>query len=34
MFASFGFESEVDHHDGVLLYDTDQKNDSDQRDYT
>ena len=25
------FEREVDHHDGVLLHDADQKNDADQR---
>src|SRR2546427_3104616 len=33
MFASFGFQSEIYHHNSVLLHDTDQQNDSDQRDY-
>ena len=28
----FGFESEVDHHDGILLDDTDEQNDADERD--
>src|SRR5260370_322430 len=28
---SFGLEREVDHHDGVFLYDADEQNNSDQR---
>ena len=31
-FLAFGLESEVDHHDGVFLDDTDQQNDADKRD--
>ena len=30
VFFALGFESEVDHHDGVLFHDADQQNDSDQ----
>ena len=29
---AFGLQREVDHHDRVLLYDTDQKDDADDRD--
>ncbi len=29
---ALGFEREIDHHDGVLLHDADQQNDSDKRD--
>ena len=29
---SLGFEREVDHHDGVLLYDPDQEDDADESD--
>ncbi len=29
---AFGFQREVDHHDGVLLHDADQQHDADQRD--
>src|SRR5713226_3447736 len=31
-FLAFGFEREVDHHNGVFLDDADQQNDADQRD--
>ena len=31
-FLAFGFEREVDHHDGVLLHDADQQDDADERD--
>ena len=31
-FLALRFQRKVDHHDGVLLHDTDQQNDSDQRD--
>ncbi len=31
-FNAFGFEREVNHHDGVLLDDTDEKNDADESD--
>src|SRR5690348_13342393 len=33
MLASFGFQGEVDHHDGVFLYDPDQKDNSNQSDH-
>ena len=29
---ALGLQREVDHHDGVLLHNSDQKNDADQRD--
>ena len=30
-FLALGLESKVDHHNGVLLHDSDQQNDADQR---
>ena len=30
--VAFGFERKIDHHDRVLLHDTDQQDDADQRD--
>src|SRR5437870_8819550 len=31
-FVAFGFEREVDHHDGVLFYDANEQNDPDHSD--